>query len=419
MRGPMTILRGRRSRSLYGRVNSVKRSATRCAEVATTSSRPLACRWSAHSESFKTAYGQRPLRMRPPSRAARLPHAFERRRGSVPQGLRSAQCTSTCARCRFALTDFRTSLPCAHHRRLPARKASVAFFTLDVTTQTVYVQARDQRRTQPAEGAAQDRACGWSSAFAPMQADRDLEQRRDRDRELEEKPQADPGTIRACGCFAITSSTQAASLPTCSGTPRRRRSILWVRVEHAQVAKKHSAWAARHPKGLRATGFTGAATPARVTARLRLRPTAWMYSKLVDSRDLDPAVLTQMRRSPSVQARMDQADGFMNTIAASGTTDCDSYRCMLDQTPAVALGTTKTFADTVAIADAGLDCTAHRGACASVEACGKLRFVVRAWRTPPSRHQAVRAVGRRCAVRLRRNLPRLRKIRCALKLSAQ
>jgi hypothetical protein len=52
---------------------------------------------------------------------------------------------------------------------------------------------------------------------------------------------------------------------------------------------------------------------------------------LVDSGDLEPAVLTHMPTLTfGAQLEWTQADGFMNTISAQGAPDCDSYRCMLD-----------------------------------------------------------------------------------------
>jgi hypothetical protein len=79
-------------------------------------------------------------------------------------------------------------------------------------------------------------------------------------------------------------------------------------------------------------GANGTATPARVTARLRMRAIGMdVLQDLVDSGDLEPAVIKQMPTLTfGAQLEWNLADGFMNTISAEGTPDCDSYRCMLD-----------------------------------------------------------------------------------------
>jgi hypothetical protein len=85
-------------------------------------------------------------------------------------------------------------------------------------------------------------------------------------------------------------------------------------------------------KAYQLPGSAGAATPARVTARLRIRPIGMdVLQDLVDSGDLEASVLQEMPTfSFGAQLEWTQADGFMNTISAKATTDCESYRCMLD-----------------------------------------------------------------------------------------
>ncbi|MGD8862411.1 MAG: DUF2330 domain-containing protein [Myxococcales bacterium] len=74
--------------------------------------------------------------------------------------------------------------------------------------------------------------------------------------------------------------------------------------------------------------------PARVTARLRMRPIGLdVLQDLVDSGDLDPAVRDAMQTltvGRTLQWRRE--DGVMTTIAVDpeGAADCGSYACMLD-----------------------------------------------------------------------------------------
>jgi hypothetical protein len=79
-------------------------------------------------------------------------------------------------------------------------------------------------------------------------------------------------------------------------------------------------------------GSAGAATPARVTARIRIRPMGMdVLRDLVDSQDLDPAVLAEMPTFTfRAQLEWKPDDGFMTTISAEAPSDCTSYRCMLD-----------------------------------------------------------------------------------------
>jgi len=72
--------------------------------------------------------------------------------------------------------------------------------------------------------------------------------------------------------------------------------------------------------------------PARVTARLRMRPIGMdVLQDLVQSGDLDAAVLREMPTLTfGAQLEWTQADGFMKTVSAQVKTDCDRYRCLLD-----------------------------------------------------------------------------------------
>jgi hypothetical protein len=72
--------------------------------------------------------------------------------------------------------------------------------------------------------------------------------------------------------------------------------------------------------------------PARVTARLRMRPIGLdVLQDLVDSGDLDPAIMAQMPTF-TFGARLEwtKESGLMKTIAANPKPDCGTYRCLLD-----------------------------------------------------------------------------------------
>jgi hypothetical protein len=75
---------------------------------------------------------------------------------------------------------------------------------------------------------------------------------------------------------------------------------------------------------------SGGALPARVTARLRMRPIGLdVLQDLVASGDLDAAIVAQMPTFTfGAQLEWTRQDGF-TTLAASPTTDCETYRCML------------------------------------------------------------------------------------------
>ncbi len=74
----------------------------------------------------------------------------------------------------------------------------------------------------------------------------------------------------------------------------------------------------------------GAGLPARVTARLRMRPIGMdVLQDLVDSGDLDPSIPAQMPTFTfGAQIEWKAEDGF-TLLTATTTTDCQSYKCML------------------------------------------------------------------------------------------
>jgi hypothetical protein len=72
--------------------------------------------------------------------------------------------------------------------------------------------------------------------------------------------------------------------------------------------------------------------PARVTARLRIRPIGIdVLQDLVESGDLDPAIVAEMPTFTfGAQLEWKPEDGMKKTITAPPNSDCSTYRCLLD-----------------------------------------------------------------------------------------
>jgi hypothetical protein len=85
-------------------------------------------------------------------------------------------------------------------------------------------------------------------------------------------------------------------------------------------------------KQYRVPGRDGAGTPARITARLRIRPIGMdVLEDLVASGDLDATLVAQMPTFTfGAQLEWTQQDGFEKAISARPTSDCKSYRCLLE-----------------------------------------------------------------------------------------
>jgi hypothetical protein len=83
-------------------------------------------------------------------------------------------------------------------------------------------------------------------------------------------------------------------------------------------------------KQYRISGTDG--PPARVTARLRVRPIGVdVLQDLVDSGDLDPAIVAQMPTLTfGAQIDWTPESGWMKTVSASQKADCSKYHCLLD-----------------------------------------------------------------------------------------
>jgi len=84
-------------------------------------------------------------------------------------------------------------------------------------------------------------------------------------------------------------------------------------------------------KQYRLAGPDGAA-PARVTAKLRIRPIGIdVLRDLVASGDLDPSLVGEMATLTFGSGiEWTPADGWMKTFAAETKADCSKYRCLFD-----------------------------------------------------------------------------------------
>lgn len=215
--------------------------------------------------------------------------------------------------------------------------ASVSFFTLEVTPPDLFsLQIETLAGHNEPSGAAQDRRM-WLEFLAYDRSGRLLEpvsSGQIADGEIEEKAPDDP-----------------------KHDPRLL--MLRDRIYDAQGKPAHMFWQAAmsmaHPRGYESNVIPVAATsyidgthvvlkqyrasgpeglPARVTARLRMRPIGLdVLQDLVDSGDLDPAIVAQ---TPTLtfgaQIEWTRDSGLMKTVSARRKSDCDAYRCLLDPT---------------------------------------------------------------------------------------
>jgi hypothetical protein len=213
--------------------------------------------------------------------------------------------------------------------------AGVSSFTLEVTPPDLFTfQIETLAGHNEPSGAAQDRRM-WLEFLAYDKRGRLLEQVSSghiADREIEDKPEDDP-------------KHDAHLL------------LLRDRIYDGQGKPVHMFWQAAmsmaHPDGYesnvipvpttsyidgthvvlkqyRASGPDG--LPARVTARLRMRPIGLdVLQDLVDSGDLDPAIVARMPTLTfGAQIEWTQDSGLMKTVSATRKSDCKTYRCLLD-----------------------------------------------------------------------------------------
>jgi hypothetical protein len=215
------------------------------------------------------------------------------------------------------------------------RLASVSFFTLEVTPPDLFsFQIETLAGHNEPSGAAQDRRM-WLEFMAYDKSGQLLEPVSSghiADGEIEDRPDDDP---------------------------KRDPHLLMLRdrIYDARDKPVHMFWQAAmstaHPDGYesnvvpvattsyidgthallkqyRASGPDG--LPARVTARLRIRPIGLdVLQDLVDSGDLDPAIVAQMPTLTfGAQIEWTPGRGLMKTVSASRKADCTTYRCLLD-----------------------------------------------------------------------------------------
>ncbi len=213
---------------------------------------------------------------------------------------------------------------------------SVSFFTLEVTPPDLFsFQIETGAGHGQPSGAAQDRRM-WLEVLAYDGNGKLLDQVSSgniADGEIEDKP---------------------------PGDPRRDPHLLMLRdrIYDAQGKPVHMFWQAAmssaHPDGYESNVLPSATTtyiegkhavmkqyrvpgpsglPARVTARLRVRPIGLdVLQDLVDSGDLDPAIVAEMSTLTfGAQIEWTPEKGLMKTVSsAKSKTDCNTYRCLLD-----------------------------------------------------------------------------------------
>jgi hypothetical protein len=213
--------------------------------------------------------------------------------------------------------------------------ASVAYFSVEVSPPDLFTFLIETNagHNQPS-GASQDRRM-WIELLAYDEAGNLIPEASSgniADGELEEKPPSDPKHDPQLVLFgdrifdengkrvhmfwdaaksaAYPKGYESLSLPPASTT--------YVEGKHVVV------------KQLRAAGPNG--LPARVTARLRIRPIGIdVLDDLVQSGDLDPAIVAEMPTMTfGAQLAWSQADGLHTPIYAQVKNDCGTYRCLLD-----------------------------------------------------------------------------------------
>lgn len=214
---------------------------------------------------------------------------------------------------------------------------SVTFFTLEVTPPDLFtLQIETAAGHHTPSGAAQDRRM-WIE-FLAYDANGDLLAEVSSgdiaDDEIEEKPADDPEHDPQLALFrdrifdaegkpvhmfweaeksaAYPHGYESSALPVATTT--------YLEGKHAIV------------KQYRASGPDG--LPARVTARLRMRPIGLdVLHDLVESEDLRPEIVAEMPTFTfAAQLEWTREDGLMKTVAAAPESDCSTYRCLLDPT---------------------------------------------------------------------------------------
>lgn len=212
---------------------------------------------------------------------------------------------------------------------------SIPFFTLEVTPPDLFTfQIETSAGHHQPSGAAQDRRM-WLEFMAYDKSGKRLDQVSSgniADGEIEDRPEDDPkrdphllmlrDRIYDAQGKPVHMFWQAAMS---SAHPDGYESNVLPAATTTYVQGKHvvlKQYRASGPKGL----------PARVTARLRVRPIGVdVLQELVDSGDLDPAIVAQMPTLTfGAQIEWTPKSGLMTTVSANPKADCSTYRCLLD-----------------------------------------------------------------------------------------
>lgn len=215
--------------------------------------------------------------------------------------------------------------------------ASVAFFTLKVTPPNVFEfnVETNAGHNQPS-GAAQDRRM-WLEISA-FDSDGKLIASSSSgiigDQEIEEKPTDDPRHDPRLWMFRdriFDSSGKPTHMfweaaPSVAYPQGYESDTLDVRKETLGFGTHFIS------KSYTLAGANGEGAPARVTARLRMRPIGMdVLQDLVESGDLEAEVLKEMPTfSFRAQLEWTDTDGLSTTVSAQGSSDCVNYRCSLD-----------------------------------------------------------------------------------------
>jgi hypothetical protein len=213
---------------------------------------------------------------------------------------------------------------------------SVSYFTLEVTPPDLlsFLIETGAGHDQPS-GAAQDRRM-WLEVLAYDGSGRLLDRVASgniADGEIEDKPHDDPkrdpqllmlrDRIYDAQGEPVHMFWQAAMS---SAHPNGYESNVLPVATTTYVEGRHAVL-----KQYRAPGLDG--LPARVTARLRVRPIGLdVLQDLVDSGDLDPEIVAQMPTLTfGAQIEWTPENGLMKTISSGiPKSDCSTYRCLLD-----------------------------------------------------------------------------------------
>lgn len=216
------------------------------------------------------------------------------------------------------------------------RLGGVSYFTLEVTPPDLFsFQIETLAGHNEPSGAAQDRRM-WLEFLAYDKSGRLLDRVSSghiADEEVEEKPEDDPkhdphllalrDRIYGADGKPVHMFWEAAKSMT---HPDGYESSVIPAAATSYIDGTHSVL-----KQFRASGPDG--LPARVTARLRMRPIGLdVLQDLVDSGDLDPAIVAAMPTFTfGAEIEWTPKDGVMNAVAANRkASDCATYRCLLD-----------------------------------------------------------------------------------------